>query len=127
MSVTIAGGNDMLATLFSSHIYLGLGTNSSNPTIAGTGFVEPSTEDNYNRIDLLNFMTAINNCSISNREPIFFPEDLNHDWGIITYIGLFSSSTGTDLKFYAALDEPVNIGRGRVAVFRAEQLSITIT
>lgn len=127
MAVTTLGGNMLLDTLIATGMFLALGVSGSNPTAAGTGLIEPALADNYVRADITDFMTAATNKSITNESAIFFPECLNNDWGTITHVALFNTSTAGTMYFYAPLDLPVTITMHHVPVFRAGSFIINIS
>lgn len=127
MAVTTLGGNILLDTLIASGMFLALGVSGSNPTADGTGLIEPALADNYERVDITDYMTAATNKSITNESAIFFTECLNNDWGTITHIALFNARAAGTMYFYAPLDLPVTITLNHVPVFRAGSFIINIS
>lgn len=109
-------------------LYLGLSTTA--PTVAGANYTEPSATT-YARVCIAEssqsnpknfFGNPVNGengtVSISNNQTIYMPEtwnvatDVGEDWGLCTYVCLFSSGTkgGGNLLAYQPLTTPIHPG-----------------
>lgn len=76
-----------------SGVYLGIST--TTPTETGTNFTEPSTSNGYGRQAITFSNPTTGTCS--NTNVITFGPCTNTSWGSISYIGIFSASTGGTL------------------------------
>ena len=146
MALTYAGANALLNILCGkatsipySSVYVGLGTNATEPARDGTGFTEPSG-NGYAR-QLLGNSTALlqkmgtpssgsvtnNNSAHEYNGKIYFPEATG-SWGSIKYVGLFSAATGGTLIAYAALTgDAVAVASGTNPVIPASSLTLSLT
>lgn len=119
-------------SILSETCYIGLSTEIPNSD--GSNFVEPATEDGYQRY-LLGVrtapvswkMTEPSAGSIYNKETIFFPKCINNAWGEIKYFGLFANVSGTTTPvFWGELTTPTTVSVNDVAIFSPEQLKVTL-
>lgn len=137
MALTSAGAQAIITALVNNK-YVGLGLSSSAPGNTGSGFREPTASE-YRRVALSGKMNSMvfpyNNQPqgfVDNNDTLYYPEAVTSGgWGVVAYFGLFSGSTvgGTDLLVWGTLNSgtPVTINANTVPLFRANQLSVTVS
>lgn len=135
MALTSAGAQAIITALVSNK-HVGLGLSSSAPGNTGAGFSEPSASE-YRRVSLagkMNTMTFPYNNQpqgfVDNNDTLYYPEAVTAGgWGVVAYFGLFSAATSGDLLVWGTLNSgtPVTINANTVPLFRANQLSVTVS
>lgn len=134
------------ATYSGNPLYVGF--SKTAPTIAGTGYTEPSNSS-YERV-AINTKTysssggstvfgevtdEADGGTVKNSIQITFPETYDNtekivqDWGECTHVCLFGSKTGNDLLAFEALETPIHPGNNLVstiAIIRAGDMSISL-
>lgn len=122
--------NNIMSTMYTNNatgFYVGL--SSSAPSVAGTGFTEPSG-GNYSRVKVASF-TAPTNGVVKNSAAITFPQS-SQTWfesdAKAAYWLLFDGSgASAKLLSWGALDEPKTIESNTTITIAANTLSVTLT
>lgn len=131
--------NEMLESLVqaNSSSYYWIGLSTTTPTATGGNFTEPPipsgaqddegqtiTVNEYQRVNLKEYMGAATNAVIENESIIFFNEAEHYGWGTITHFGIFTSKTGGTPIFWGALSAPISVPQNYIPIFRANRLKI---
>lgn len=131
--------NELLELLVRSNTtnYYWIGLSSTAPTATGSNFTEPSipsgavddegqpiTVNEYQRVNLKEYMGAASNAIIKNNSIIFFNEAEHYGWGTLTHFGIFTSKTGGTPIFWGELSSAVTVPKNYIPIFRAEKLQI---
>lgn len=126
MALTYSKANSLLNELNGngSVIYVGLGLSTSNPSRDGTGVNEPDSSKNYARVRLTG-MTTPSNGETENGSLIYFPEP-SSSWGTISYLCLFSGSTGNNLVAWGELESSITPVAEKIPVIRVGKLKISM-
>ncbi len=112
-------GNDAYDT--TADIYVAL--SKANPTDSGSGINEHSG-DNYARVNHNSWDVASAGAT-ENDGAITFPQ-ASAAWGTVTYFFMMDASSGGNMTFYGALDNPRNIGQNDTPSFADGALDITM-
>jgi len=127
MAMTYKGGGFLLADMLTRGHFLALGLSGHPPTAAGTGMQEPSGANGYARVDVSALVGAPQNNQVKNNSAIYFPENLVSDWGEVRYYALYTAAVGGDMILWGEFSVPVSITVGHTAVFRENNLTISIS
>ena len=131
----------LLPSTTSSHIFTSnrncwLGLYTTLPSSTGSGGVEPSTSNNYARVEISQFMTVTGRTA-KNTQDINFSADINpsdptdtshdYDWGPILGFGLFVSRTASAPYAWGTIDPAVTVEVQTTPHFLKEKFNIEIT
>jgi hypothetical protein len=103
--------------------YVGLSTTAVDMSGVAT---EPSLSSGYSRVAVTNDKTKWSNASnmeLYNTVDITFPEATS-SWGTVTYVALFDSATGGNMRFYEALPTPRVVQAGASLLFAQQTLKV---
>ena len=124
-------GNVALSVSGFQHIAL----STTTPTDIGDNFTEPSTNDNYARVQIENVSGFGNTWDVPttgaiwNASGITFNQATGGSWGTITYFGIYDHTTATGVNDFLAwgqLDTAKSIDAGDTAEFAISGINITL-
>ena len=105
------------------NLYLGLSTTA--PAMDGSGVKEPSG-GGYKRIALNSLMGTPSEGVVANSAQVAFDES-TASWGTVRYFVVFDAVSGGNLLVYQALDEARAVEKRTLVLFKAGELSFSIT
>jgi len=104
----------------SSAVYVALYTTDPGPNDSGTEV----SGNGYQRVQVT--FGPPSNRQISNSADVTFPEATG-SWGTISYVGIKDAATGGNLLAYGAVTNPKAVDAGDQVIFRAGNITISLT
>lgn len=101
---------------------LWIGLSTTTPTIAGSGYTEPSG-GNYARVKL-DMLSEPSDGTVTNTKSIEFNESTT-SWGLITHFLIFDGQNDGNLLQYGALSTPRTVEAATIMTIKTNYLNLS--